>query len=200
MTSAPAEAQDWRLVFERRTPPFIDPLMGWTGGRDPLVQLELKFPTLEAAVAYARRQGLRYVVRHDFRSRQASQRLARRRRAFSDTTLDRLGLHALQGKYGQAMADTDATPPAPTEPAARPSALDVVRNPDLSLDEKRSILMNRAFDEYEHGERAIGASETRWSRLREIERALLELERGSKASPYIGGSDTTSAADGGLAA
>jgi hypothetical protein len=119
-------------------------------------------------------------VRHDSRSRRASQRLARRRRAFSDTTLDRLGLQRLQGKYGQAMADADSTPPPPTEPATQPSALDIVRNPDLSLDEKRSILMNRAFDEYEHGERANGASETRWLRLREIEQALLELERGSR--------------------
>jgi hypothetical protein len=31
-------------MFERRSPPFIDPLMGWTGGKDPLVQLELRFP------------------------------------------------------------------------------------------------------------------------------------------------------------
>jgi hypothetical protein len=53
--------------------------------------------------------------------------------------------------------------------------------------------MNRAFDEYEHGERAIGASQTRWSRLREIEQALLEVERGAEASPYTGRSDNTSA-------
>ena len=36
--------------------------MGWTGGDDPLTQVELRFPTLESAVAYARRQGLTYVV------------------------------------------------------------------------------------------------------------------------------------------
>jgi len=34
MTSAPLEPRDWRLVFERRTPPFIEPLMGWTGDRE----------------------------------------------------------------------------------------------------------------------------------------------------------------------
>jgi hypothetical protein len=26
----------WRLRFERRTAPFVEPLMGWTGGDDTL--------------------------------------------------------------------------------------------------------------------------------------------------------------------
>ena len=51
MTSAPMDPKPWRLAFERRNPPFIDPLMGWTGSRDPLSQLELTFPTLEDAVS-----------------------------------------------------------------------------------------------------------------------------------------------------
>jgi hypothetical protein len=119
MTSAPSEPRDWRLVFERRTPPFIEPLMGWTGDRDPLAQLELRFPTLEAAVGYAQRQGLRYTVRHDARSRQAYEQVARRRRAFSDAMLGRLGLCGLQGMYGQAMANADASPPPATKPDAQ---------------------------------------------------------------------------------
>lgn len=61
MTSAKPR-KDWRLVFERRTAPFIEPLMGYTGGRDTLTQVELNFPTLEAAIRYAERQGLNYVV------------------------------------------------------------------------------------------------------------------------------------------
>jgi hypothetical protein len=129
MTSAPADPQDWRLVFERRSAPFVEPLMGWTGSRDPLTQLELTFPTLDAAVAYAQRQGLRYMVRHDARSRRSSERRARRRRAFSDAILGRLGLPGLQRTYGQAMADADLNPPPPNEPAARLSAMDIVRDP-----------------------------------------------------------------------
>ena len=37
--------------------------MGHTGSRDTLTQVELSFPTLESAIGYAERQGLRYVVR-----------------------------------------------------------------------------------------------------------------------------------------
>ncbi|WP_309083031.1 NADH dehydrogenase ubiquinone Fe-S protein 4 [Chelativorans sp.] len=62
MTLARGGTGGWRLTFERRTPPFVEPLMGWTGGRDTLVQVELSFPTLNAAIAYAERQGLAYSV------------------------------------------------------------------------------------------------------------------------------------------
>ena len=181
MTSAPLEPEAWRLVFERRRPPFIDPLMGWTGGRDPLALIELTFPTLEEAVSYAQRQGLRYVVRHDVRSRRASERRARRRRAFSDATLGRLGLRRLQGSYGQAMARADASPPPPNEPAAQPSPMDIVRDPHLSVDDKRSLLMNRAYEEYLIDQRGGGGACPPWSRLREIEQALIALEGGVSA-------------------
>lgn len=175
MTSA-VQPEGWRLVFERRSAPFIDPLMGWTGGREPLAGLELWFPTLEEAVAYARRQGLRHMVRHDRRSRQASERRARRRRAFSDNTLRRLGLLQLQGTYADAMAQADATPPPPNEPATRPSAMDIVCDAALSADDKRSLLMNRAYDEYLLDQREGPGASTRSSRLQEIEEALLALE------------------------
>lgn len=65
MTSGKARTKNWVLRFERRTPPFIEPLMGWTGGDDTLTQVELTFPSREAAIAYAERQGLNYVVRND---------------------------------------------------------------------------------------------------------------------------------------
>lgn len=61
-SSAPRNNRGWRLAFERRTPPSIDPLMGWTGGDDTLTQLVLHFPTLERALRYAERQGLTYRV------------------------------------------------------------------------------------------------------------------------------------------
>jgi ETC complex I subunit conserved region len=61
MTSANPR-KDWRLVFERSAAPFIEPLMGYTAGRDTMSQVELSFPTLQAAIRYAERQGLNYVV------------------------------------------------------------------------------------------------------------------------------------------
>jgi hypothetical protein len=62
MTSGKARTKKWVLRFDRRTAPFIEPLMGWTGGDDTLTQVELTFPTREAAVAYAQRQGLAYIM------------------------------------------------------------------------------------------------------------------------------------------
>jgi hypothetical protein len=51
-----------KLRFERRSAPYIEPLMGWTSDDDTLSQVELSFPSPESAVAYARRQGLQYAV------------------------------------------------------------------------------------------------------------------------------------------
>ena len=63
MTSGRGGTRRWILEFEPQSAPFIDPLMGWTGSTDPMVQVRLAFPTREAAVAYAHRQGLDYEVR-----------------------------------------------------------------------------------------------------------------------------------------
>jgi hypothetical protein len=62
MTSGKANTRRWKLRFEPRAAPFIEPLMGWTGGTDTMSQVELDFPSAEAAVAYARRQGLNFVL------------------------------------------------------------------------------------------------------------------------------------------
>jgi hypothetical protein len=44
----------WRLRFAERWRPRVDPLTGWTGGGDPLAQIELRFPDREAAERYCR--------------------------------------------------------------------------------------------------------------------------------------------------
>jgi hypothetical protein len=62
MTSGRRRTRKWTLSFERRTPTFIDPLMGWTGGDDTMVQVNLCFPTRATAVSFAERQGLSYRV------------------------------------------------------------------------------------------------------------------------------------------
>ncbi|OAP37031.1 NADH dehydrogenase [Sinorhizobium americanum] len=65
MTSARVSRRPWLLVFERRVPPTIDYFMGYTGGSDTLAQLELRFPSRDAAIAYAERQKLNYIVLDD---------------------------------------------------------------------------------------------------------------------------------------
>jgi hypothetical protein len=62
LQSGRARESIWLLTFEPRQRPAIDNLMGWTSSRDTLQQVELRFPTLEQAVAFAQRRGLYYLV------------------------------------------------------------------------------------------------------------------------------------------
>lgn len=63
--SAPARRRGWRLRFDRRVPPGVDPLTGWTTGADPLAHLSLRFPDLASAIRYAERHDLPYEVREE---------------------------------------------------------------------------------------------------------------------------------------
>ncbi|CAD7036637.1 ETC complex I subunit [Pseudorhizobium endolithicum] len=183
-TSGTALTKGWRLAFEHRSRPFLDPLIGYTGCTDPLPQLELSFPTLRSAVSYAQRHGLTYVVqRKRDKCRAGAKGEATRRghkpsAAFTDATLDRLGLGSLQQDYGQALDDADHG----GEPARREtwsSPMQVVNDPTLSLSEKRSILMNWAWTEYLVDQATNEGMPEYWrpSRLDEVEQALLSLER-----------------------
>jgi hypothetical protein len=179
-TSGTARARGWRLTFERRHAPFIEPLMGWTGDRDPLAQVELHFPTLQSAIRYARRQGLTYVV-HRTPSRKIEAGQVRKRNAAhssSDAALERLGLSELQENYLQPLAGA-ADRNDPSGPESWSSAMDVVRDRTLSLEAKRSILMNWAWTEYliDQAIREGMPESGRPSRLDEVEQALLALER-----------------------
>lgn len=183
-TSGKARTKGWRLVFERRKAPFIEPLMGYTGSTDPLTQVELEFPTLRSAIRYAQRQGLPYVVqRLPSRVTSAGKHTIRHRtnqssHVFSDATLERLGLARLQESYGQAM-DGAANRNDASGPANWSAPMDVVRDPALSLEAKRSILMNWAWTEYliDQATNEGMPENRRPSRLNEVEQALLALER-----------------------
>lgn len=191
-TSGRAATKGWRLVFERRTAPFIEPLMGHTGGDDTLTQVELSFPTLQSAIRYAERQGLSYVVRTstgqttgDGRSRRLRARpaqAARTTHAFSGATLDRLGLGSLQDRYGRAL-DGAANRNDLSGPESWTAPMDVVSDPTLTLDAKRSILMNWAWTEHliDQATNEGMPENNRPSRLHEVEEALLALERETAA-------------------
>lgn len=186
LTSGKGRTSGWRLAFERRTPPVIEPLMGYTGSDDALTQVELTFPTLNSALRYAERQGLKYTVRrsnerHDLDRQRTDQKPAEDKgssRTFSDQTLDRLGLETLQDQYGEALAGAERrSDPNGPEDWAWPMA--VVRDPTLTLEAKRSILMNWAWTEYliEQASNEGMPENGRTSRLHEVEQALLALER-----------------------
>ncbi len=62
MQSGRARTDRWILEFEPSEKQRPDPLTGWAGSGDTANQLRLGFPTVEAAKAYAEREGLAYHV------------------------------------------------------------------------------------------------------------------------------------------
>jgi len=62
MQSGKGKSNDWVLVHEPAAPREIDPLMGYTSSSDMAQQIRLSFETLEAAEAYAQKNGIPYSV------------------------------------------------------------------------------------------------------------------------------------------
>ena len=62
MQSGTAREGRWLLEFESHAPRRPDPLTGWSGGADTQAQVSIPFETLEAAKAYAEREGIDYHV------------------------------------------------------------------------------------------------------------------------------------------
>jgi len=58
MQSGRSRVGQWVLEYESAEAQRPDPLTGWAGSGDTRRQIELNFPTLEAARAYAEREGL----------------------------------------------------------------------------------------------------------------------------------------------
>lgn len=60
--SGQARSGKWVLEFESHAPKRPDPLTGWSGGADTQAQVSINFDSLEAAKAYAEREGISYHV------------------------------------------------------------------------------------------------------------------------------------------
>lgn len=178
MTSGKARTGEWTLRFERRTPPFIEPLTGWTGGDDTLTQVELSFPTVESAIAYARRQGLQYTIHGIAQPKpelgvssgttEADRAASRARRLRLEWVERTLGPDAIRQGFSPG-----------TDPAARyahPQA--VLRDPDLAPAEKRELLHRWALDAYlmdlAHFK---GEPQSEASCLEEVIDALIDLDQ-----------------------
>jgi hypothetical protein len=62
MQSGKANARQWVLTFDQAGIKRPDPLMGWAGSADTQTQVLLRFSSLEAAIAYAKKKELDYYV------------------------------------------------------------------------------------------------------------------------------------------
>ena len=62
MQSGRARTNGWVLDYEPAEPKKPDPLTGWAGSGDTRDQLRLGFPTMEAAIDYATREGIAFTV------------------------------------------------------------------------------------------------------------------------------------------
>ncbi len=60
MQSGKARTDEWVLEFESSRARRADPLTGWSGGGDTQAQVTLTFPSQDAAIAYAEREGVDY--------------------------------------------------------------------------------------------------------------------------------------------
>lgn len=62
MQSGRAQTRKWVLEYEPTSPRRPDPLMGWATAQDTLNEVQLRFDTLDEAVAFADKHGLDYTV------------------------------------------------------------------------------------------------------------------------------------------
>ncbi|MDI1296087.1 MAG: ETC complex I subunit [bacterium] len=62
MQSGKALTHKWVLEYAPSEAKIADPLTGWAGSGDTKQQLKLSFPSQDAAVAYADKQGVRYTL------------------------------------------------------------------------------------------------------------------------------------------
>ena len=180
MTSGSARKRSWVLRFNRRTPPFIEPLMGWTGRDEPLAQLELSFPSLEAAMAYAEREGLTYHVQESHEVMRAVQQ-TRVDHAADEAVSALPTLSWMQAQHGScdelALLDLERALIDPSAVFRSPDQ--VVDHPLLSHACKKDILQRWAWDEYlMELASAEAMPEAGPSRLAEIKSALARLESG----------------------
>jgi ETC complex I subunit conserved region len=60
--SGAANTRQWVLEFEPAERKERERLMGWTASRDTRRQVQLRFATLDEAIAYAEKRGLDFVV------------------------------------------------------------------------------------------------------------------------------------------
>lgn len=189
MTSGAAGANRWVLRFERRTAPYIEPLMGWTGGDEPLAQIELTFHSCEEAVRYAEREGLSYRVEGEALAATAEQRRhAIRQEEKVHLFATAAALAWRDPRYGTATLgrrpDFDRALMNPASVYAAPS--EVLYDPSLTTEDKREILRRWAWDAWlleVAADEAMAGGEP--SRFDEVKAALASLDRTKRTTLVV---------------
>lgn len=69
MQSGTAKTRGWVLEFAPHSAREVDPLMGWTSSADTQSQVRLRFDTKEAALDYARENGIDATVQEPHKRR-----------------------------------------------------------------------------------------------------------------------------------
>lgn len=62
MSSGTAKTKSWVLEFAPASAREVDPLMGWTSSSDTQSQVKMKFSSKEAALDYAKENGIEATV------------------------------------------------------------------------------------------------------------------------------------------
>ena len=89
MQSGQGKTKEWLLESEPM-PKILDPLMGWTGSRDTMQQVQLWFHTLDEAKAHAEKDGWQYTVEAAAPAAYPAQGLCRQFRLQQSRALDAL--------------------------------------------------------------------------------------------------------------
>ncbi|MBJ7409450.1 MAG: ETC complex I subunit [Phenylobacterium sp.] len=165
-----ATAKGWTLSFRPRRAPRIEPLMGWTETTDTLQQVQMTFPTAEAAIRYCQRQGLAFEVQGGAGEASYGEGKGAERPLRADNE------NGLQRPPGQlTAAEADRLYLSPEAVYQTPDA--VLADAALSPEQKRSILRSWEWDEYllevEAGEAPV---REHVSRLAEVRSALARLD------------------------
>jgi hypothetical protein len=62
MQSGRGQTRRWLLEYEPATRREPDPLMGWASAQDTLNEVRMRFPTLDEAVAFAKKHAPDYTI------------------------------------------------------------------------------------------------------------------------------------------
>jgi ETC complex I subunit conserved region len=177
MTSGKARAPQCKLRFQPRSLRYVEPLMGWTANDDTLSQVELAFPSMEAAVTYARRQGLHFVVRGlSGVGANVQQMAGAKARGTSHEAVRPWRLEWVERTLGPEVIQ-QGVPRGTDASSGYANPKDVLADPALTQSEKRDVLQRWALDAYLI-ELALskGLPVSHQSRLDDVIDALIDLD------------------------